>query len=162
MNEQEMERSARRNSSPVPIPTATGALMQTRFRWATIFLIVVLIVINYIDRSAVCTRCSRCSRNSGSLTGCADPLDPDGFLRYLEGEIARLSSDGGFATIVLHLSLLEWLDEDRLGALLDRLAESSHDGHLWLAPCADVAERVLADPSEFLGKAKLDATSWAG
>jgi len=96
------------------------------------------------------------------MTGSPGPLDSGAFHAYLEGEIERLVRDGGFAAIVLHLSLFEWLGEDRLGALLDRLAESSSNGDLWLAPCAEVADHVLADPSEFLGEAKLDTTSWAG
>jgi peptidoglycan/xylan/chitin deacetylase (PgdA/CDA1 family) len=96
------------------------------------------------------------------MHGSPDPLEPAAFLAYLEGEIGRLEREGGFLSIVLHLPLLDWLGDERLGALLDRLTESGRNGDLWLAPCAEVADRVLAGPSEFLGKAKLDATSWAG
>ena len=96
------------------------------------------------------------------MTGSTDPLEPDDFLRYLEAEIERLATDGGFATLVLHLFMLDWLGEDRLDALLDLLAVSSRSGDLWLAPCAEVAEHVLAHPSEFPADTKLDMTSWAG
>jgi len=96
------------------------------------------------------------------MHGSPDPLEPAAFLAYLEGEIGRLEREGGFLSIVLHLPLLDWLGDDRLDALLGRLTESGRNGDLWLAPCAEVAGHVLASPSEFLGKAKLDTTSWAG
>lgn len=92
------------------------------------------------------------------MAGSPDPLDPGAFLAYLEAEIERLSREGGFATVVLHLFMLDWLGEDRLRALLDRLDEAA----LWVAPCADVAEHVLADPEPFQDATTLDATSWTG
>jgi peptidoglycan/xylan/chitin deacetylase (PgdA/CDA1 family) len=96
------------------------------------------------------------------MHGSPDPLEPAAFLAYLEKEIESLETEGGFLSIVLHLPLLDWLGDDRLVALLDRLTESGRNGELWLAPCAEVAGHVLASPSEFLGKARLDPTSWAG
>jgi peptidoglycan/xylan/chitin deacetylase (PgdA/CDA1 family) len=95
------------------------------------------------------------------MTGSPDALDPAAFLAQLEAEAARLAREGGFMAIVLHLSLLDWLGDERLGALLDLLAASSRSGDLWLAPCAEVSDHVLAGPSGFLGETKLDATSWA-
>lgn len=94
------------------------------------------------------------------ITGSPDPLDPATFAAHLEMEIERLEADGGFVTIVLHLSLLDWLGEERLGDLLDRLAARSRDGDLWLARCADVADHVLANPDAFRGGAALDSASW--
>lgn len=92
------------------------------------------------------------------MTGSADPIEPAAFLTYLEAEIGRLESEGGFAAIVLHLALLEWLTADRLGALLDRIASAQG---LWVATCADVADHVLAHTDEFAGGTTLDPTSWA-
>lgn len=96
------------------------------------------------------------------MAGSPDPLESAAFLAYLEAEIESLEAEGGFLSIVLHLPLLDWLGQDHLEALLDRLTESGQNGELWLAPCAEVAEHVLAHPSEFLGETRLDATSWAG
>ncbi len=90
-----------------------------------------------------------------------DPLGPGDFLRYLEAEIEQLAIDGGFATFVLHLPMLDWWGEGRLGALLDRLAKRAATGWLWLAPCADVAEHVLSDPGSFAWGSTLDPTSWS-
>jgi peptidoglycan/xylan/chitin deacetylase (PgdA/CDA1 family) len=94
------------------------------------------------------------------MTGSPDPLDPDTFLAYLGAEIERLSTEGGFATIVLHLFMLDWLGGDRFGALLDRVREAKNRGDLWLAPCGHVAEHILAHPHEFQGGTTLDPTSW--
>jgi peptidoglycan/xylan/chitin deacetylase (PgdA/CDA1 family) len=96
------------------------------------------------------------------ISGSPDPLGAASFLGYLDAEIERLASEGGFITIVLHLSMLDWLGEERLGALLDRLGEASRRGDLWVAPCAEVADRVLADPSAFPGSTDLDPTGWSG
>lgn len=90
----------------------------------------------------------------------ADPLEPGDFLRYLEAEIERLSNEGGFATFVLHLPMLDWWGEERLGILLSRLAGASEEGVLWLAPCAEVANHMLAQPDGFRGGTSLDSTSW--
>jgi peptidoglycan/xylan/chitin deacetylase (PgdA/CDA1 family) len=94
------------------------------------------------------------------MTGSAAPVDPDAFLAHLNGEIERLGREGGFMAIVLHLSLLEWLGDERLAALLDRLAEANGSGDLWLTRCADVAERVLAHAGEFRNTTTLDQVSW--
>ncbi len=94
------------------------------------------------------------------MAGSPDPLDPAAFLTHLEGEIARLSRKSGFATIVLHLVMLDWLGEDNLGALLGRLNAAAASGDLWIARCADVAEHVVASPDEFQGGTTLDSTSW--
>jgi peptidoglycan/xylan/chitin deacetylase (PgdA/CDA1 family) len=94
------------------------------------------------------------------MTGSPDPLDPGTFLTFVEAEIARLAGDGGFVALVLHLSLVDWLGEERLGALLDLLGESSDSGRLWLARCDVVAEHVLAHAGEFRNTAVLDPVSW--
>jgi peptidoglycan/xylan/chitin deacetylase (PgdA/CDA1 family) len=91
------------------------------------------------------------------MTGSPDPIGPDAFLPYLETEIGRLSQGGGFATIVLHLPLLDWLGESNLASLLGRLSSSD----VWLARCDQAAEHVLAHPQAFMGGATLDSTSWA-
>jgi hypothetical protein len=95
------------------------------------------------------------------MAGSEDPVDPGTFLASLEGEIGRLAQDGGLVTFVLHLSMVGWLGEDRLAALLDRVAEASLRGGAWVARCADVADRVLAAPGAFEGGTELDETSWS-
>jgi peptidoglycan/xylan/chitin deacetylase (PgdA/CDA1 family) len=77
------------------------------------------------------------------ISGASDPIEPRAFLAYLNTEIKRLATDGGFATFILHPFMLEWFGEDRLGSLLDRLDAARRDGELWLATCADAAEHVL-------------------
>jgi peptidoglycan/xylan/chitin deacetylase (PgdA/CDA1 family) len=94
------------------------------------------------------------------MTGSPDSLDPGTFVAHLEAEVGRLSGEGGFAAIVLHLTMLDWLGDERLAALLDLLAASSRGGDLWLAPCAEVGGHVLAHPAEFEGVTTLDPTSW--
>ena len=92
------------------------------------------------------------------MTGSPDPIGPAAFLANLETEIERLAHDGGFAAIVLHLPLLDWLGESNLASLLDKL--SSADA--WLARCDQAAEHVLAHPEAFVGGTTLDPTSWSG
>lgn len=94
------------------------------------------------------------------MTGSRSPIDPGAFLAHLEAEIKRLSHESGFATIVLHLFMLDWLGEDRLAALLERLEVEARHGGLWLATGAEIAERVLANPERFAGGTVLNATSW--
>jgi peptidoglycan/xylan/chitin deacetylase (PgdA/CDA1 family) len=91
------------------------------------------------------------------MTGSPDPIEPDAFLAYLETEIERLSHEGGFATIVLHLPLLDWLGESNLASLLTKLSSSD----VWLARCDQAAEHVLANAGDFEGGTALDSTSWA-
>jgi peptidoglycan/xylan/chitin deacetylase (PgdA/CDA1 family) len=95
------------------------------------------------------------------MTGSADPIEPGAFLAYLEGEIDRLSREGGFAAVVLHLFMLEWLGERNLAALLSRLGEASRRGELWIARCDEVAEHVLANGASFEARTALDPTSWS-
>ncbi len=90
------------------------------------------------------------------MTGSPGPIEPDAFLAYLETEIERLAHEGGFATFVLHLPLLEWLGEPNLASLLDKLSA----GDIWLTRCDQAAEHVLAHPEAFMGEATLDSTSW--
>jgi peptidoglycan/xylan/chitin deacetylase (PgdA/CDA1 family) len=94
------------------------------------------------------------------MAGSPDPLDPGAFLAHLEAEIERLAREGGFAAIVLHLSLLDWLGQDRLTSLLCRLSDSVESGDLWIAPCAEVTEHVLPHPEAFQGSTTLDPTGW--
>lgn len=94
------------------------------------------------------------------MTGSPDPIEPDAFLAYFEAEIERLSDAGGFAAIVLHLSMLDWLGEDQLAALLERLAMVAKHGELWLARSAEFARHMLASPERFADGTDLDATSW--
>jgi peptidoglycan/xylan/chitin deacetylase (PgdA/CDA1 family) len=97
------------------------------------------------------------------MTGSAEPIEPDRFLAYLETELGRLAEEGGFATIVLHpITIDTWFGEERLAALLDRVAKAKEAGELWVAPCRDVARHVLADAGPFEGAAALDPTGWSG
>ncbi len=91
-----------------------------------------------------------------------DPLDPGAFLAYLRGELDRLAGEGGFATFVLHLPMLDWWGEERLGKLLGEIAKRSRAGDLWVARFRDVAEHVLGQPRAFAGGTELDSTSWSG
>jgi peptidoglycan/xylan/chitin deacetylase (PgdA/CDA1 family) len=91
------------------------------------------------------------------VTGSPDPIEPDVFLAYLETEIGALAREGGFATIVLHLPLLDWLGDSHLASLLDKLSCSD----VWLARCDQAAEHVLTHSKAFSGRATLDSTSWA-
>jgi peptidoglycan/xylan/chitin deacetylase (PgdA/CDA1 family) len=91
------------------------------------------------------------------MTGSPDPLGPDAFLAYLEGEIERLERDDGFISIVLHLPLLGWLGEDNLDSILNNLSSSQS----WVARCDDIARHVLASSADFEGGTTLDPTSWA-
>ena len=94
------------------------------------------------------------------IAGSPDPLPPSAFLAFLEGEIDRLSGEGGFATFVLHPFMLAWLETERLEALLDRAAEA-RDGGLWVGRCDEVAGHVLSHAKDFCDGSILDATSWA-
>ncbi len=96
------------------------------------------------------------------IAGAAGPLDPGAFLAGLEAELERLATDGGYLAVVLHLAMLDWLGGERLGALLDRAAAVSAAAEVWVAPCAAVADHVLADPEPFRGRAELDPRTWAG
>jgi peptidoglycan/xylan/chitin deacetylase (PgdA/CDA1 family) len=96
------------------------------------------------------------------MTGSPDPIEPDAFLAYLQRELGRLAADGGFLTIVLHLSMLEWLGWDRLGALLDDVSQARQHGELWVARCDQVAGHILDDSGTFQGGVTLDPTSWSG
>lgn len=92
------------------------------------------------------------------MTGSPDPIEPDAFLAYLETEIEALAREGGFATVVLHLPLLDWLGGSNLSSLLDKLSSSD----VWLARCDQAAEHVLGNPEAFTGGTTLDPTSWSG
>ncbi|MGE5281369.1 MAG: polysaccharide deacetylase family protein [Chloroflexota bacterium] len=95
------------------------------------------------------------------MTGSPDPVEPATFVAWLRAEIDRLAGDGGYVAIVLHPFMLEWLGEEQLGALLDRVADAAA-GELRVARCRDVADEVLSDPERFAGGTSLDMTSWAG
>ena len=48
--------------------------------------------------------------------------------------------------IVLHPSMLGWLGDEHLAALLDRVATASRKGEVWVARCAEVAKHVRRAP----------------
>lgn len=96
------------------------------------------------------------------MTGSPDPLDPDAFLAHLDEEIDRLSQEGGFATIVLHLFMLDWFGRGRLMLLLEHLRAAREAGDLWIARCDEVAEHILTHPEAFQNGTTLDLTSWSG
>lgn len=80
-----------------------------------------------------------------AMAGSPDPVDAGAFLAYLESELSLLASKGGFATIILHPMMFDWLGEDRLGALLGLLSKARRENRLWVAPCAAIAAHVLAN-----------------
>lgn len=92
-----------------------------------------------------------------AMTGSPDPIEPAAFVAFLEAEIEQLSNEGGYATIVLHPFMLDWLGWERLETLLDRI--SDQEG-IWITRCIDAAEHVLANPEQFRGRTALDRTSW--
>jgi len=97
-----------------------------------------------------------------AMTGSADPLEPEAFVTYLGAEIEQLRDSGGFLGIVLHLFMVDWLGEQRLAALLERLALAAREDAIWVAPCRDIAAHVLGQPDSFGADTALDSTSWGG
>ena len=96
------------------------------------------------------------------MTGSAEVIDPDRFLAHLEAELGRLAEAGSFATFVLHpITIDNWFGEDRLGALLDRVAAARESDELRVAPCRDVAEQLLEHGEAPKGNAVFDPTSWS-
>lgn len=93
------------------------------------------------------------------ISGSPDPIEPSHFGAWLEAEIDRLVQEGGYMAIVLHPFMLGWLGEEALSALLDRVATAAGD-EIWVARCAEVAERVAAHPDRFGNGAVLDTASW--
>jgi peptidoglycan/xylan/chitin deacetylase (PgdA/CDA1 family) len=96
------------------------------------------------------------------IAGQAEPLDPGAYIAGLQAELERLAADGGYVATVLHPSMLGWLGDGGLGALLDRAAEAAAAEELWVAPCAAVADRILAAPGAFEGGFELDPRTWSG
>ena len=94
------------------------------------------------------------------ITGSSDPIEPARFGAWLEAEIDGLARDGGYMAIVLHPFMLGWLGEERLAALLDRVANAAAGDEVWVATCAEVAEHVAANPGRFGNGAVLDTASW--
>jgi peptidoglycan/xylan/chitin deacetylase (PgdA/CDA1 family) len=94
------------------------------------------------------------------ISGSPDPIEPARFLAWLEEEIGRLAGDGGSMAIVLHPFMLGWLGEERLGALLDRIADAAAGDEVWVATCAEVAEYVTDHSDRFGNGAVLDTASW--
>jgi peptidoglycan/xylan/chitin deacetylase (PgdA/CDA1 family) len=95
------------------------------------------------------------------IAGSADPVDPQTFVAFLGAELDELSRHGGYLSIVLHPAMVDWLGRDNLTALLNRVTTARERDGVWIAPCVEVAERVLADPERFHGRTVLDATGWA-
>ncbi len=94
------------------------------------------------------------------IAGAPDPVEPNRFVAWLEEEIGRLTRDGGYLAIVLHPFMLGWLGEERLAALLDRVADAAAGDEVWVATCADVAEHIAAHSDRFGNGAVLDTASW--
>jgi peptidoglycan/xylan/chitin deacetylase (PgdA/CDA1 family) len=96
------------------------------------------------------------------MTGSPDPLDPPAFLAFLDRELATLATEGGYMTLVLHPFMLEWLSGEQLDRLFDRIATAARSDGLHVAPCAAVAEHLLANPDLPGDDPVLDPTSWTG
>jgi len=94
------------------------------------------------------------------MTGSPDPVEPATFVASLGGAIDELASVGGFMAIVLHPFMLEWLGEENLAALLDRVAAAATRDEIRVARCNEIADGVLAHPERFAGGTALDSTSW--
>lgn len=94
------------------------------------------------------------------ISGSGNPIEPASFVAWLEAEIGRLAEDGGYMAIVLHPFMLGWLGDERLAALLDRVAAIFAQDGVWVARCAEVAEYIGAHSESFGNGAVLDSTSW--
>lgn len=94
------------------------------------------------------------------IGGSSDPIDPTAFVAWLDAEIGRLTEAGGYMAIVLHPFMLGWLGDERLAALLDRIAAAAVGDEVWVAPCAEVAEYIAAHSERFGNGAVLDSSSW--
>ncbi len=93
------------------------------------------------------------------IAGSSQPLGPAAFLAHLEAEIARLGEVGGFASIVLHPFMLEWLGHERLEALLGALAAGAARDELAVHTHDQAATGLLAGrPAP--GGLRLDRTTW--
>jgi peptidoglycan/xylan/chitin deacetylase (PgdA/CDA1 family) len=91
------------------------------------------------------------------MTGSPDPLDPDTLIAYLNKEIDDTEQEEGFMSIVLHLPLLDWLGEEDLATILNKLSCTRS----WVARCDKIADHIRANPALFENSATLDSTSWA-
>jgi peptidoglycan/xylan/chitin deacetylase (PgdA/CDA1 family) len=94
------------------------------------------------------------------MSGSADPVDPPAFVASLTSEIEQLARRGGYAAIVLHPVLLDWLGRDQLATLLDHVAATAERDGLRVDRCADLAAGLLADPASFGNGTVLDTASW--
>jgi len=89
------------------------------------------------------------------MTGNPEPLDADAFVAYLAREVGGIER-GGFLSVVVHLPLLDWLGENNLATILQKLSSTE----AWVARCDEVADRVRSNADEFAGAATLDPTTW--
>ncbi len=96
------------------------------------------------------------------IAGSPDPIEPARFVAWLEAEIGRLAREGGHMAIVLHPFMLAWLGEERLAALLDRVADAAAGEEVWVARCVDAAEHILVAPERFADGTTLDSSGWSG
>ncbi len=94
------------------------------------------------------------------INGSGDPVEPAAFVAWLEAEIGRLAEAGGYMAIVLHPFMLDWLGDENLVGLLDRVATAAAGDEVWVARCAEVAEYVGAHSERFGNGAVLDSSSW--
>lgn len=94
------------------------------------------------------------------ISGSSDPVEPAVFAAWLAAEIGRLASTGGYMAIVLHPFMLGWLGDERVAALLDRVAAASAGDEVWVAPCAEVAEHMGAHSERFGNGVVLDSAGW--
>jgi peptidoglycan/xylan/chitin deacetylase (PgdA/CDA1 family) len=94
------------------------------------------------------------------ISGSPDQVDPSRFGAWLETEIDRLARDGSYLAIVLHPFMLGWLGEERLAALLDRVAVAAAGNDVWVARCDEVAECVSAHPDRIGSGTVLDTAGW--
>jgi peptidoglycan/xylan/chitin deacetylase (PgdA/CDA1 family) len=111
----------------------------------------------HLDASCVLPPLARAREQ---INGSGDPIEPTTFAAWLEAEIGRLTAAGGYMAIVLHPFMLDWLGDEQLAALLDRVATAAAGDEVWVAPCAAVAEHIGAHPERFGNGAVLDSSSW--
>jgi hypothetical protein len=96
------------------------------------------------------------------MAGSPDPLEPEAFVEYMKGQVDELVAGGGQLTVVLHPFMVDgWLGHDLLAVLLDRVERAAKREDVWVAPCAGVAEHVLANPGQFERGTVFDTSSWA-
>jgi peptidoglycan/xylan/chitin deacetylase (PgdA/CDA1 family) len=69
--------------------------------------------------------------------------EPQEFAAFMRGELGALDAEGGLLVAIFHPFMLDWLGRERLGSLLERMAEAGEAG-VEVLRCDAAAERLLS------------------